>query len=286
VGVILALSSSLLWGFSDYLGGSASRRAHPIAVVATSSIPGTGALLVVTLAAGQLHFGSGYIGWAWAISGGVAGVIALTCFYIALSRGTMGVVAPIASMGVIVPVVAGFAAGERPGSVAMAGMALAVFGVAFSGFAERSPVGKAVPVAVAPVLYAVVAAAASGYWLLAIGRASASNALLAVTLLRGTELAVAVIAAMVLRQLTGIGRQDVPVLTAIGVTDAAATAAFAFARQTGLLLSLVAVLGSLFPAITAVLARVLGGERMSKQQSAAGSLILIGVGLVVATHPV
>ena len=98
----LALLASLLWGTSDFLGGTAARRLAATAVVAISQAFALAGLIVVALATAAFGADTGYLGWA--LGAAVVGVIALSCFYAALAAGTMGVVAPIAAVGVVVPV--------------------------------------------------------------------------------------------------------------------------------------------------------------------------------------
>ena len=104
-------ASSACWGTSDFFAGLASRRHPAVAVVGVD--PGAGA---------ARHLGGRrrcagtdltWTGWPpWAVAAGLAGMAGLVCFYSALRRGTMGVVAPIAALGVVVPVVLGVADGR------------------------------------------------------------------------------------------------------------------------------------------------------------------------------
>ncbi len=94
---LLALASSACWGTSDFFAGLKSRTMPPAAVVGWSQGLALLAIAaVVALRPAQLTFD----GWpAWAVAAGLAGSMGLVCFYAALSTGTMGVVAPVASLG-------------------------------------------------------------------------------------------------------------------------------------------------------------------------------------------
>jgi drug/metabolite transporter (DMT)-like permease len=124
---VLALLSSVLWGSADFLGGTVSRRHQAALVVGTSQAAGLVAIAVVAVAAGALGDDPGYL--PWAILSGVAGVVGLVSFYAALAAGTMGVVSPIAALGVVVPVLAGLLKGERPAVIQLVGIVVAVAGV-------------------------------------------------------------------------------------------------------------------------------------------------------------
>ena len=112
---LLALASSLVWGVSDFIAGVKAKDRPAAAVVGWSQAV---ALLVmsVVIAIRSPHFAPG--DWpGWALLAGICGSGALVCFYAALSTGTMGVVAPIASLGVLVPVILGVREGESPAPV-------------------------------------------------------------------------------------------------------------------------------------------------------------------------
>src|SRR3954447_6523742 len=130
----LALLASLLWGTADFLGGTAARRLPALGVVLVSQAFALVGMLAVATAVGAWGDDPGYIGWALAAA--VVGLVALTAFYAALADGTMGVVAPIAGLGVVVPVVVGIAQGDRPTAWQGVGVALAFIGVVLASGPE------------------------------------------------------------------------------------------------------------------------------------------------------
>ena len=93
---LLALTSSVFWGTSDFFAGLKARTIAPPAVVAVTQAFALLALSVILLAR-HTGFSSSFSGNGplWAIAAGVAGALGLVCFYTALASGTMGVVAPI-----------------------------------------------------------------------------------------------------------------------------------------------------------------------------------------------
>src|SRR6476661_88083 len=102
---LLALLSSVIWGGADFVGGTISRRAHAVAVVGASQVLSLLVVLPVALLSGALGDPTGYLPWAFAA--GLVGMVSLMAFYAALAVGTMGVVAPVAATGVVVPVAIG-----------------------------------------------------------------------------------------------------------------------------------------------------------------------------------
>lgn len=270
--VVLALVSSLMWGSADFLGGLRSRTLPALAVVAASQACGLVAIGVVAVATGA---GQGSAAWVpWAVASGVVGTTALVCFYAALGSGTMGVVSPIAALGTVVPVLIGVVQGERPTSLTVAGLALALVGaVAASGPELRGQAGAR------PVVLAALAGVGFGLALVFIERGSRADAVMTLTGMRATSVTVFVVVAIVVRSLGGLAPRDLPSLALVGVGDVGANLTFALASQRGFL-SITAVLGSLYPVVTVLLARLVLHERLTRIQLMGVSAALAGVALV------
>jgi drug/metabolite transporter (DMT)-like permease len=135
---LLALLASIVWGVADFLGGAYSRRIPTVTVLVWSQFAGLVAIAYV-LAFGGWRAPGTYL-W-WGVAGAVCGTAAGACFYRALALGTMSIVAPIAGTGLVVPVVAGLALGERPGGIQLAGILLATAGVVLASGPELRGVG-------------------------------------------------------------------------------------------------------------------------------------------------
>jgi drug/metabolite transporter (DMT)-like permease len=284
VSAVLALLSSLLWGSADFFGGILSRRLPAVLVVACSQAAGLVAVAIVAVAAGKLDTPTGYL--PWAVAAGLTGVIGLVAFYAALASGTMGVVSPIAALGVVVPVLVGFAQGERPGSLQVVGIVVAIAGVVLASGPELS--GKA---GVRPLVLAVVAAFGFGGALLSIAKGShGDRTIMTLLTMRVTSVTVLGVALTVLAmraRRAGTARgprlpaRDLPLLAVVGVADAAANLTFGWATTQGLV-SVAAVLGSLYPVVTVLLAWVLLHERMGRIQTVGVAGALAGVVLIGA----
>lgn len=273
---LLALLSSVLWGGSDFLGGTVSRRLAAPVVVGASQLVGLLAVTAVTAGLGELGGPSGYL--PWAVGAGLAGLVGLVAFYSALAIGTMGVVSPIAALGVVVPVLVGLLRGERPGTVQVLGIVLAVVGVVLASGPELS--GRA---GARPLLLAVLAAFGFGLALLFIAEGGRTSTLMTLVAMRATSVAVmaVVLGAVARRTSLGLRAGDVPVITVMGVGDVGANLAFGVASTKGLV-SVVAVLGSLYPVVTVMLARVFHAERLARVQNVGVAVALAGVVLIAA----
>ncbi len=263
-----ALLASLLWGTADFLGGQASRR-HPAAMVA---LVGQAAGLVA-LALILVFHGVNAKAIVPGIFTGLLGAVAVMSFYRALAVGTMSIVAPIVATSAIVPVLYGVFDGERPGALQWVGIIAALAGVML---ASNEPGGKAANSKLALRL-AFVAALGIGIGLVFLDRAADHDALTGVAAARIA--AVPILAAIVLHQRAKAPINAWPRLAFIGLLDTAANSAFAIATTSGLL-SLVAVLGGLFPVVTVALAYFLLHERLQPIQRAGVLLALAGIPLI------
>ena len=269
---LLALLSSLLWGSADFAGGLLTRRLPAYAVVGASQACGLIAVSVVVVAAGT--FADDLAWLPWAMAAGAAGSLALVSFYAALASGTMGVVSPIAALGAVVPVVAGVASGEQPSLVAYGGMALALAGaVAASAPELRGATGAR------PVLLAVLAGIGFGLTMLFIARGAEHSSLMTLWGMRATSVTGFGLAALAVRRIGGLAVRDLAPLVAIGLGDAGANLMFALASTRGLV-SVTAVLGSLYPVVTVLLAGVFLHERLQRVQQAGVVAALVGVALL------
>jgi drug/metabolite transporter (DMT)-like permease len=215
---------------------------------------------------------------AWAALAGSAGIVALGCFYRALAIGTMSVVAPISATAAAVPVLVGLIEGERPSTLQVAGMAIALAGVIL---ASREPVEDGAPGGWgqnhAAIGLALVAAAGFGTFFVGIDKASATAEVPWVILVqRCASLLLLVIAALAVRPELPRDAPSIALLGMIGVLDLGANGLYALATTHGLL-SVVSVLGSLYPAVTVVLARFVLAERIARIQEVGVVLALAGV---------
>jgi drug/metabolite transporter (DMT)-like permease len=278
--VALALLSSISWGTADFMGGVISRRLQVLAVLLLSQGPMLAPLLVWAALSGDP---ATVRGLGFGALAGVSGAIALAAFYSALAIGTMSIVAPISAAGAIVPVVAGLVGGDRPGPVQSVGIAAAIVGViAASREAPHDDAARAAD-ARRSVLLALVAAAGFGTFLWVMDPASDASvpwALVAARAASSTALAIVVIARSVDLK-PALARDALPRVLLVGVLDVGANALYAAALNQGLLV-VVSVLGSLYPVMTVVLARLLLGERVRRIQEAGIVSVLAGVALIAA----
>jgi drug/metabolite transporter (DMT)-like permease len=284
--VVLALLSSLCWGAADFGGGLAARRVGVGGVVLLSQAAGAMVLLVVCLVAGQPFphlFGV-------AMVAGFLGVIGLVLFYRGLAIGKMSLVAPVAACGATVPVIFSIVTGQVPRPLTLAGLLSAMVGVVLASISASdgqvdAPGARGARTA---GVMAIGAAGCFGLFLLLLGRAAAAEPGSVLWLSLCTRMASipAVVAGMVVSRAAAPWRGVTPgllgVVALVGIGDAAANTLFALANTVGTL-AVVAVLGSLYPLVTAGLARVRLGELLNTRQKVGAGLAMLGVILVSST---
>jgi drug/metabolite transporter (DMT)-like permease len=277
LGIALGLAASVCWGISDFLGGLQSRRFSALSVLIVSQPVGALAALAVALVAGGALLPARE--FAIAMGGGAAVLAALGAFYRAMALGSVSVVATIGALGVIVPVVGGIAAGEEPTTIQAVGSVLAVSGVVV---AAREPDPEWREANRASVGLAALAALGFGIFFLAIDEAADEDPIWTIVAARSGGLTLLAVAAIHFRPSLPRARgQVLAALLTIGLFDVLANSLYSVATTHGLL-ALVAVAGSLYSAVTVLLARFFLGERLEPSQRAGVGIALAGVALIAA----
>lgn len=274
----LALGAACCWGVADFLAGLASRRLPVLVVLLLVEGGGLVVILAIALALGEPL--PGERGLVLAGAAGLAGVLALGCFYRALAIGTMSVVAPVGATGVTLPVIVGLATGDRPSAIAATGLALAVVGVVLVS-REVTADAAAARANRASIGLALLAAVGFGTFFVAADPAADESVIWTLVLIRAAALPL--VAGLVLvrdRARVPRGRLLVGV-AGVGCIDLAATALIVAANTEGDL-SIVAVLGSMYPVMTIALAWLWLRERLANVQFAGAACALAGVALVAA----
>ncbi|MEU4357125.1 DMT family transporter [Streptomyces virginiae] len=282
-----ALATAVLWGLADFGGGLLTRRIPALTVVVVSQIVAVVVLGAVVLGTRAWHEAGPQL-W-FAVAAGLVGPVAMLSFYKALALGPMGVVSPLGSLGVVVPVTAGLMLGERPGLGQFAGIAVAVVGIVLAGGPEL----RGAPVRRQAVVLTLVAAFGFGAVMALIAEASTTvtGLFLALFVQRVTNVTVGGAALWAqsrrgvpaLPEGTGprILRGLLPALAFVGLADVAANGTYSVAAQNGPV-TMAAVLSSLYPVITALAAFAVLKERLRTVQAAGAGLALAGTVLLAA----
>lgn len=281
---LFALAASLLWGLADFGGGLLTRRGPALTVVVVSQTIAAVVLGAIVVATGGWSEAGGRLWFAFAA--GVVGPVAMLSFYKALALGPMGVVSPLATLSVAVPLTVGLVLGERPGLLQIAGIAVAVTGVVLAGGPQ--PGGAAVQRRT--IWLTLVAALGFGTVFALIAEASTTVTGLFLSLFvqrvtnvvtGGTALYVSARRGGAVLPEGGFVWRSLPALAFVGLADVAANGTYAVAVQHGPV-TVAAVLASLYPVVTALAARGFLSERLRAVQAAGAGLALLGT-LLLAT---
>lgn len=276
--VVLALLSALCYGTSDYIGGRVSRRISPLTVALAGELTILPLTLVVVPLVEDASFTAAAL-W-WGLLGGAAGSAGVLGLYAALSRGAMTVVAPITGVvAAVLPVVVGVATGERPGPLAVTGIVLAIAAVALIGGAVGA---LHQPVTAATVGLSAAVGALFGLLFVAFAQTGDDSGLwplLAARMGAVPLLAAAFAIARRRRATDALDRRTWRIGIVIGSLIMLANGLYLVSTREGLL-SIVAVVVSLYPASTVLLASVVDRERSTRPQIAGMLLAAMSVALV------
>ncbi len=272
--VVLALGAAVFYGAGDFLGGFAARRAPALAVAVVSQSVGLALLLAV------LPFIPGHASYQhalWGVLAGLFGGAGIALFYHALSTGKMGVLSPVtAVLAAALPVVAGVVLGERLSVGQFAGIALSLVAIVLISLSSDDGVRE---FSTAGLKEALLAGLAFGGFYVFLARSSQAPGLDALAIARVTSIAALLAVALAARVRFSEIRHASARVVAAGVADMAANVFYVFATYSGLM-SLAAVLTSLYPASTVALARVVLNERLSVLQWLGVAFALAGVVLI------
>ncbi len=273
---LLALAGALGWGVGDFLGGIASRRLAVLTVLVISQTAGLVGVYVWVVLGGDPFPGVAEL--LPAAAAGVAALAGLAALYRGFALGAMGIVAPISAASPIVPLSVDAAHGEVPSTAQWFGVALVLTGIVVLSW-DSAEDGRTRIAAGAGL--AVVAALAFGLFFVGIDAGADESAAWAVAAARTASVPVAVVAALLTATALTAPRHLLPLVVAVGVFDTGANVFVAAATTRGAV-GIVAVLSSLYPVVTVVLAWLVLGERLGMPKRVGGAAALAGAAFVAA----
>jgi len=276
VTILYALVSSLIYGCSDFVGGATSRVAPPVWVAALGQAVSIVFVVPIALIASSEQVTGTDIGWS--LASGFAGAIGLGLFYTAMGRGLISLVVPLtAVIGASLPIAYGLARGERPGTIALTGIVLALAAIVIVSMLP----GDGKPVSAEIVAASIAAGVLFGGFIIGLSRTSDDAGMWPAALSRlSCGVGLLALAPLAVGKARGI-RRALPACLAIGACEAAGMVTFLLALQSGPV-SVTSVLFSLYPVTTVLLAMGLLGERPSRLQLAGVALALGAVVLISA----
>ena len=273
--IALALGASLSWGLGDFFGGLTSRTLHVLTVLVVSQVFGLAAVFTWVAVSGDSF--PGWSATALAAAAGACGCLGIATLYRGMAIGAMGIVAPISAVAAVIPFAVGIASGERPSALQIAGILLALVGVAVASREPKEQGGGRA----AGLGLALTAALGFGFYFVFADRAADASVPYAVATARGMSLLLALVAALIVGASLRPGRGMLPVLALVGLCDVGANMLFSLATTRGYL-SIVSVLAALYPVVTVALAAVVLHERIARTQRFGVAGALVGAAMITA----
>lgn len=277
--IILSMAAALTYGAADFLGGLMSKRNRVLRVVFVSQLFGNLLLLVVFA-----FMNDGVVsseGLLWGAGAGVGGATGVVLLYRGLAVGRMSVVAPITAVeAASLPVLFGLATGERPSQAALIGVGVAIVAVALiSRSSDDTPSDGSDPLARSGIVEALGAGFAFGVFFILLDGADETSGMWPLLSVRFTSFLLLGAAIAATRTPLRPAPGTLVGIAVSGVLDVAANIFYLLSTREGLL-SLVAVITSMYPAMTVLLARMWLKERLVRLQMLGLGLAVVGIILI------
>ena len=271
LGIPLALLSALAYGASDFVGGVGSRRHSSWQIVLVGQTAGGIVMLVAGIAVPGRPVTADF---AWAVLAGTGSAVGSIFLYRGLARGRMGLVAPISAVGAaVLPLLVGVAVGERPAWLVWLGIVVAIPGI---WLVARGPAAAGHSNGRGAIVDGAIAGAGFGILFIALAQISPDAGLLPLAANQAVGVSLTIVTASVLRQPWIPSRNVLGWGCAAGVLGSTGTLAFTIA--TGAThLGIAAVLASLYPAVTVLLAAAFLKEHVAIPQRAGIALCTLAV---------
>jgi drug/metabolite transporter (DMT)-like permease len=278
VAVFLAGLSALMYGAGDFCGGVSTKRGALVPVLVTSQLIGMVIAVGASLAMGTPLPAAADL--AWGVLGGVCGAAGLGALYTALASSPVAVASPLAAVvGAAIPVALGLTLGERPGLTQWIGIAVSLPAIVLLTAGPRA--GADAAAARRAALLGTVAGIGFGLFFFAVSRTSHASGLWPLVAARIVTISVVAAWAVATRRSLDPRGPGLPFAALSGVLDMGANIAFLLASRLGAL-TITAVVTSLYPGPTVILAVVVLRERLGAARAAGLALALAGVALIAA----
>ena len=275
--ILLGLIAAIAWGTGDFTGGLAARKAPETAVVLGTESFGLVLLLGCAFFVGgsptarDLTFGAG---------AGLVGVAGLVLLYRGLAQGRASVVAPLSAVGAcILQVTWGLGRGETPGVLALIGIVLAIVSIGVVAGSAAEPADVSTLSRRQEIQCGLGAAIGFGFYLILISETSHGAGLWTAVAARAAPVLLLLVVLSIMRRPVTVPRDAIHWVAISGFTDAGANALLVAAVRTGLL-SVVAPVANLFPAVTVLLARAVGHETIGRFRLTGLALAVVSLVLI------
>ncbi len=268
----LALSAAVCWGAGDFSGGMATRRSDPFRSVLIIYSIGMLTLLAVVIARGEPV--PSYADLAWGALAGLFGLVGILLLFRGFATGRMGIVAPVSGvLATGLPVIFNAFTQGLPGYLQMAGFAVALIGIWLISRPERfagRPAGLGL---------AILAGLCFGSFFITLDQVSKATTFWPLLSGRAASVAAMLLFAVLTKRPVSLQKLPWEFFGLAGILDVAGNLFFLLAIQNGRL-DVGAVLGSLYPAVTAMLARFTIKENITRLQLVGVTAAMLAIVLI------
>jgi drug/metabolite transporter (DMT)-like permease len=275
--IILSLCAALTYGAADFIGGLMTKRNDVFRVVLLSQLFGAVPLLLVFLLLNDGSFARDVL--PWGVGAGLTGGGGVALLYRGLAIGRMSVVAPItAVLAAAVPVLFGLGTGERLSLSALIGVALAIVAVWFISTVKEGVGGEPEPRR-SGILEALGSGLCFGVFFILLDGVGDDSGMWPLLIMRSTSIVLIAIGLLSARVDLRPTRGTWMGIAGAGSLDVTANVFYLLSTREGLL-AIVAVITSMYPAMTVLLARIYLKERFSTIQTAGLGLAAVAITLI------
>ena len=271
--LFFGLAAAMTWGAGDFCGGVATKKESVYTVVLVSHIIGGFFIVLMALLLGEAIPPASSL--LWGALAGFAGMLGVLGLYSGLSQGHMGIIAPLtAVLSATIPIIFSLFTEGVPAPIQIVGFGFALLAVwllsGANGRLQLAPVELG---------YAVLAGTGFAFFFIFIDQANDTAVFWPLTAARATS----VISMAIFIRVRGVwvrpSREQMPLIFGAGVLDALGNAFFTLSAKYGRL-DLAAVLSSLYPASTVLLAQLILHERLNRPQWIGAVIALVAIILI------
>lgn len=275
--IFVALTSGVLWGCADFGGGFLAGKIPSILVTFLVGLFGLAGLTTFIVTTGTPVTGGSTL--VFGVLAGLCAPTAVLCFYQALAAGPMGIVAALSSTGIVVPITVGLALGDTLTFIQSGGLALVAVGIIAATIPDPSAFAK---LKSQTLVLALVSALGFGTMLTLYAAGAQTSVTSTLFFQRVTYVVIMATFVILIRPQMRLGTRNLPIAAGAGLGAVSASGLYALATQLGAV-SVSAVLASMSPVVTLVLARLLLQQRLSGLQALGTGAAISGV-VILASY--
>jgi len=275
--LFFAVASALFYGLGDFSGGFAASKSKVLSVLVVSQAFG---LLTATVALIAMWAGPpGREDLVWGLIGGLAGAFGIVILYRGIAKGVVAIVSPTAALvSSVLPLAVGLLLGEQPGILALIGIGPCVPAILLLSSSTTNN-GTDKQHARSSLYYGLVAGLGFGLFYVALSRPGVHSGFWPLVAARTASISMALVVLLVRREPLAIQKGGLVPAILAGILDMVANIFFVLASSSGML-SIVAIIVSLYPVPTVLMARLVFKERITPARGIGLGLSLAGLALI------